>query len=81
MVDTGYCKDSKHYQILDQQPIEIMQVLLTPDEFRGFLKGNVIKYALRKKDSEVKDMEKIAQYSTWYVQACGGGIIDPRKPD
>lgn len=81
MVDTGYCKDSKHYQILDQQPIEIMQVLLTPDEFRGFLKGNVIKYALRKKDSEVKDMEKIAQYSTWYVKACGGGIIDPRKPD
>ena len=29
------------------QPWAVMEVVLTPEEFRGFLKGNVIKYAMR----------------------------------
>lgn len=76
---TGFCQDAKHYQLLEQQPIEIMQVLLSPEEMKGFLKGNVIKYALRKKDSELKDMQKVCQYSEWYVDVCEGRKINPRK--
>ena len=46
-VVSGDSKAASHYQLLSQQPIEIMQTLFSADEFRGFLWGNVIKYALR----------------------------------
>lgn len=69
-----------HYQILEQQPIEIMQRLMTSEAFLGFCHGNVIKYALRcgHKDDPVKEMEKVRQYADWYVRAANGETIDPR---
>lgn len=79
MKTTGFCKDATHYQLLEQQPIEIMQVLLSREQLLGFLKGNVIKYALRKKDDPIKDMQKVCQYSEWYVDVCEGRKINPRK--
>lgn len=36
-----------HYRDMQMQPWDVMQAVLTPEEFRGFLKGNVIKYAMR----------------------------------
>ena len=36
-----------HYKDMPMQPIEVMQAVLTPDEYRGFLKGNIIKYSMR----------------------------------
>ena len=39
-----------HYTKLEIQPWEAMQAWLTPEEFRGFLKGNVIKYLARTKN-------------------------------
>ena len=42
-----------HYKDLDPQPWDVMQALLTPDEFRGFLKGNMIKYAMRQGKKEI----------------------------
>ena len=36
-----------HYKDMPMQPWDVMQAVLTPDEFRGYLKGNVIKYAMR----------------------------------
>ena len=79
ITDSGYASGATHYQLLKQQPIEIMQILMSHDEFKGFLKGNVIKYALRQKGEPVKDMEKVQQYAEWYVQACEGKTIDPRE--
>ena len=78
---SGMALDAKHYQVLQQQPIEIMQRLMTPEQFKGFLWGNVIKYALRcgQKDNPVKEMQKVAQYAKWYVQVCEGKTIDPRE--
>jgi len=29
------------------QPWAVMEAVLTPEEFRGYLKGNIIKYAMR----------------------------------
>ena len=42
-----YQVDGDHYTTMDIQPWEVMESVLTPDEFVGFLKGNVIKYAMR----------------------------------
>lgn len=66
---------------LPKTAIEIMQALMTQEQFEGFLWGNVIKYALRcgSKDAPVKEMEKVQQYAKWYAQACEGKTIDPRE--
>ena len=39
--------DGDHYTTMDVTPWDVMEVVLTPEEFVGFLKGNVIKYAMR----------------------------------
>lgn len=44
--DSGKPEDQAHYQGLIQ-PIELMQELLSHNEFVGFCKGNMIKYAYR----------------------------------
>lgn len=77
----GSASDATHYQKLQQQPIEIMQTLMTPEQFKGFLWGNVIKYALRcgLKDAPEKEMQKVRQYAEWYIEACEGKTIDPRE--
>ena len=36
-----------HYKTMPMQPWEVMEAVLTPEEFRGFLRGNVIKYSMR----------------------------------
>ena len=36
-----------HYKTMPVQPWEVMEAVLTKDEFIGFLKGNVLKYSLR----------------------------------
>lgn len=79
MANLGNSKAAVHYQLLNQQPIEIMQTLFSAEEFRGFLWGNVIKYALRygHKDERRKEAEKIAQYAQWLAMAERGEAIKP----
>jgi hypothetical protein len=36
-----------HYKDMAVQPWAVMEAVLTPEEFRGYLKGNIIKYAMR----------------------------------
>lgn len=62
------------------QPIETMQANMTPDEFLGYLKGNIIKYACRcgRKDEPLKEAKKIKEYAGWLVDALEGKKIDPR---
>jgi hypothetical protein len=52
-----------HYKEMAIQPWELMQAVLTHEEFVGFLKGNVIKYALRagRKDGS-DDLGKCRHY-------------------
>ena len=78
---SGFATDATHYQILKQQPIEIMQTLMTPEQFFGFCWGNVIKYALRcgNKDSRVKEMQKVEQYAGWASGALSGYEVDPKR--
>lgn len=49
-----------HYKDMKIQPWDAMEAWLTPDEFRGFLKGNIIKYMARSKS--VTDQQKAAHY-------------------
>ena len=75
----GTATSATHYQLLTQQPIEIMQTLMTHEQFIGFLWGNCIKYALRlgHKDDTASDAGKLAQYSKWLMQAENGEEIKP----
>ena len=44
-----------HYKDMGIQPWAVMEAVLTPEEFRGFLKGNIIKYAMRNGKKENSD--------------------------
>ena len=45
----------QHYKTMPVQPWEVMESVLTHEEFIGFLKGNVIKYSMRAGRKEGSD--------------------------
>lgn len=71
----------EHYNTSNHQSIEVIQANMTPEEFIGHLKGNIIKYVLRmgRKDDVKKEAAKIRRYAQWLEQAVNGETIDPRK--
>ena len=75
----GSPEEATHYHGA-VEPIELMQTILTPEEFKGFLKGNAIKYAFRagRKAGETaeKDRTKFIVYSQWLHKYELYGIID-----
>lgn len=77
----GTAPSQNHYTQHVVQPIEIMQMYLSKEEFEGFLKGNVIKYSLRSnyKGQKLKDVDKAYQYAKWLGKAQRGEKIDPRE--
>ena len=44
-----------HYKDMPIQPWAIMEAVMTPEEFIGYLKGNIIKYSLRAGRKEGSD--------------------------
>lgn len=81
-IPEGSARTATHYQVCRMQPIEIMQDVMRPEEFIGFLRGNVIKYALRMGHKDVKDEReagKIEQYAKWLRQALEGKTINPAE--
>jgi hypothetical protein len=68
MGDIGTAATSPHYNSLPIQPIELMEATLTHEEFLGYLKGNMIKYAMRagRKGETQKDVNKYNQYKEFY---------------
>lgn len=81
----GTAATATHYQVdgARLQPVEMLQDILTPEEFRGWLKGNMFKYFCRagKKPGEPyeKDMAKCLQFNEWLKQAAAGKKINPRE--
>ena len=75
----GSPEEATHYHGA-VEPIELMQAILTPDEFKGFLKGNAIKYAFRAGrkagESAEKDKTKFMVYSQWLYNYQHGGSIN-----
>lgn len=77
----GTSKGQTHYINSAKQPVEVMQLLFTKEQFLGFLIGNYIKYKMRagnKGDAE-KDLNKANQYAYWYLLAKDNKMIEPIK--
>lgn len=55
----------EHYNQNGVETIDIIEAALTPEEFRGFLKGNVMKYLDR---HEFKNGEQDLKKAQWYAQ-------------
>ena len=52
-----------HYKDMPVQPWAVMEAVLTPTEFRGFIKGNIIKYSMRQgKKQDSDDAGKLQHY-------------------
>ena len=66
-IDNNKAKNpnSKHYELWENfEAIDVIKLVLTDEEYKGFLKGNILKYQLRlgKKDEVSKEIEKIEDY-------------------
>ena len=62
----------KHYTSGKIEVIKIMEDQLTPEEYRGYIKGQVIKYITRERHKNgLEDLEK----AYWYL----GRLIDLLK--
>jgi len=44
-----------HYKEMPIQPWALMEAVLTPEEFRGYLKGCIVKYSMRAGRKEGSD--------------------------
>lgn len=54
-----------HYKVHANECIDEIQAMLTPEEFKGFLKGNFLKYRYRTGHKD--DPEQEAAKSDWYM--------------
>ena len=52
-----------HYKDMGIQPWAVMQAVLTPEEWVGYLKGNVIKYGMRQGKKDSDDANKARHYA------------------
>ena len=52
----------QHYKQMGIQPWDVMEAVLTREEFIGFLKGNVIKYSMRQGKKDSDDAGKARHY-------------------
>lgn len=59
-----------HYCTGKHEVIDILRDKMSPDEFRGFLRGNVLKYMFRypHKGNPAADLEKAATYLRWLTE-------------
>jgi len=60
-----------HYKKLAVQPWDAMQSWMTPEAFKGFLHGNVIKYIARDKGSKYQYLCKAQHYLTKLLEVMG----------
>lgn len=61
-----------HYKLtgLGIESVDVIRAVLTAEEFRGWCKGNAIKYLMRlgKKDKEIQDARKSIKFLEWLVK-------------
>ena len=55
----------EHYTVGGHEAIDVIRAKLTPEEYRGYLKGNILKYVMRSnyKGQHDADCKKGAWYS------------------
>lgn len=52
----------QHYKDMGIQPWDVMEAVLSREEFIGFLRGNIIKYAMRQGKKDSDDASKARHY-------------------
>ena len=57
-----------HYKDMGIQPWDVMEAVLTREEFCGYLKGNVIKYGMRQGKKDSDDENKARHYAAKLAQ-------------
>lgn len=65
----------KHYQLFpDMEVIDLIKSVLTPAEYAGYLKGNILKYKLRAgdKDDVQQDLAKAKKYKKFLEEFING---------
>jgi hypothetical protein len=80
MSDIDPVNHPSHYRTFpEQEAIQIIEAVLTPEEYRGYLKGNFLKYRLRAGDKGPAqiDIEK----SNWYKEELWMGYYDQCERD
>ena len=69
-------KELPHYMAMPIQPIRFFQASMSPEAFKGFLKGNVIKYTMREdKKNGIEDLQKAKVYMDWLIEFVTTGDI------
>lgn len=74
-------KKSSYYDAGGIETLDIIRAKLTPEEYRGYLKGNALKYLCRAgfKGCEDRDTEKAVNYITWLRDETRGSEA-PEQP-
>ena len=57
-----------HYKALAIEPLEVMRGMMTRAEYKGFLKGNIIKYSIRQGNKKGESAEKDAAKCREYIR-------------
>lgn len=72
---------NKHYKDSAMQALQVMQTMMTKEQFIGFLLGNEFKYRMRAKfkGQEEADLEKAKDYNYWRFLVLCGFEVDPEK--
>ena len=66
-------KNPEHYKTGEIECIDAIRASLTTEEYRGYLKGNIIKYTWRYPyKNGVEDLRKQTVYTDWLIKSlCG----------
>jgi len=69
---------SGHYDFGGVEVQDVIKAKLTPEQYEGWLLGNVIKYSLRCnfKGQKARDHEKIEFYAKWLGAECGSEVAE-----
>lgn len=66
-IQAGDCdiQSPAHYTVGGYEALDVIRAKLTPEEYRGYLKGNILKYLMRSnyKQDHDKDCNKAAFYA------------------
>ena len=74
MTDPNRQVGGVHYVNMQIQPWQAMQAWMTADEFKGYLRGNVIKYCARAghKEDALEDLRKGLHYLEKLIEVSNG---------
>jgi hypothetical protein len=66
----------KYYGDLKMMPIEYLMISMNKDEFKGYLKGNIVKYIIRADNKNgIDDYQKACVYARWLEEFVRTGTI------